>query len=148
LQYFFHVSVTVYNIQVSVSLSSALGYGTTSGQWLVSFLIDISVSNLSVWSSDQAVSESSVELLSGIAKNSAASTIAMESELLWTMMHTFVSNQAPLDQLPAIVQRKLMCNLILLASGTRKELFLTQVSSMLSGISCILMALFKLQGVA
>ena len=132
--------VLLYIIQVSVSLSSALGYGTTSGQWLVSFLIDISVSNLSVWSSDQAVSESSVELLSGIAKNSAASTIAMESELLWTMMHTFVSNQAPLDQLPAIVQRKLMCNLILLASGTRKELFLTQVSSMLSGMSCILMA--------
>ena len=116
-------------IQVSVSLSSSLGYGTDSGQWLVSFLIEISVSNLSVWSSDQSVSESSVELLSGIAKNSAASAVAMESELLWTMMQAFVSNHAPLDQLPSIAQRKLMCNLILLASGTKKELFLTQVST-------------------
>ena len=38
----------VIQLQVSVSLSSALGYSTTTGQWLVSFLINISVSNLSV----------------------------------------------------------------------------------------------------
>lgn len=115
-------------LQVSVTLSSALGNGTPTGQWLVSFLIDKSVSNLTVWSSDQSVADSSVELLSSIAKNSSAATVAMDNNLLWSMMNSFVTNQPPLSQLPCAVQRKLICNLILLATGSKKELFLTQVN--------------------
>ena len=115
-------------LQVSVTLSSAIGNGTPTGQWLVSFLIDKVISNLTVWSSDQSVADSSVELLSSIAKNSPAAVVAMDNTLLWSMMCSFVTNQAPLSQLPCAVQRKLMCNLILLATGTKKELFLTQVS--------------------
>lgn len=114
--------------QVSVTLSSALGSGTPTGQWLVSFLIDKSISNLSTWSSDQSVAESSVELLSSMAKNSLTAAVAMDNNMLWSMMQSFVTNQAPLDQLPCAVQRKLMCNLILMATGSKKELFLTQVS--------------------
>lgn len=115
-------------LQVSVTLSSALGNGTPSGQWLVSFLIDKVISNLTVWSSDQSIADSSVELLSSIAKNSSAAVVAMDNNLLWSMMCSFVTNQAPLSQLPCAVQRKLMCNLILLATGSKKELFLTQVN--------------------
>ena len=116
-------------LQVSVTLASALGNSTTTGQWLVTFLIDKSISNLTVWSSDQSVADSSVELLSSMAKNSSAAIVAMDNNLLWSMMRSFVTNQAPLSQLPCAVQRKLMCNLILLATGSRKELFLTQVNS-------------------
>ena len=115
-------------LQVSVTLSSAICNGTPTGQWLVSFLIDKVISNFTVWSSDQSVADSSVELLSSIAKNSPAAVVAMDNTLLWSMMCSFVTNQAPLSQLPCAVQRKLMCNLILLATGTKKELFLTQVS--------------------
>ena len=120
------------NLQVSVTLASALGNGTATGQWLVSFLIDKSISNFTVWSSDQSVADSSVELLSSMAKNSSAAVVAMDNDLLWSMMHSFVTNQAPLNQLPCTVQRKLMCNLILLATGSKKELFLTQVNSPIS----------------
>ena len=78
------------------------------------------------------MADSSVELLSSIAKNSPAAVVAMDNNLLWSMMRSFVTNQAPLSQLPCTVQRKLMCNLILLATGSRKELFLTQVNSPIS----------------
>ena len=115
-------------LQVSVTLASALGNGTSTGQWLVSFFIDKSISNLTVWSSDQSVTDSSVELLSSIAKNSSAAVVAMDNNLLWSMVSSFVTNQPPLSQLPCAVQRKLMCNLILLATGSKKELFLTQVN--------------------
>lgn len=80
-----------------------------------------------MWASDQSVADSSVELMSSIAKNSSAAAIAMDDNILWSMMRSFVTNQAPLNQLPCVVQRKLMCNLILLATGSKKELFLTQV---------------------
>ena len=123
-------------LQVSVTLSSALGNGTPTGQWLVSFLIDKSVSNLTLWSSDQSVADSSVELLSSIAKNSPAATVAMDNNLMWSMMNSFVTNQPPLSQLPCTVQRKLMCNLILLATGSKKELFLTQVTNVIMHVTC------------
>ena len=77
-----------------------------------------------MWSSDQSVADSSVELLSSMAKNSSAAIVAMDNNMLWSMMRSFVTNQAPLNQLPCAVQRKLMCNLILLATGSKKELFL------------------------
>jgi len=129
-----HTYVATNFLQVSVTLSSALCNGTATGQWLVSFLIDKSISNLSVWSSDQSVADSSVELLSSMAKNSSAAIVAMDNNMLWSMMRSFVTNQAPLNQLPCAVQRKLMCNLILLATGSKKELFLTQVNKIIINV--------------
>ena len=57
-------------LQVSLPLVAAFGKDSESGRWLVVFLLEKVILNLSVWSAEESVSFTSVQLLHSIARSS------------------------------------------------------------------------------
>lgn len=50
-------------LQISVPLSTAFGADTEGAQWIVGYLLEKVINNLSVWSSEAELANDTVELL-------------------------------------------------------------------------------------
>ncbi|XP_038870331.1 exportin-4 [Salvelinus namaycush] len=99
--------------QVSIPLSTAFGADTEGAQWIVGYLLEKVINNLSVWSSEPELANDTVELLVCLVEKRERANIVVQCENWWNLAKQFASRSPPLDLLSSSVQRTLMKALVL-----------------------------------
>uniref|UniRef100_A0A8C4X5E7 Exportin-4 n=1 Tax=Erpetoichthys calabaricus TaxID=27687 RepID=A0A8C4X5E7_ERPCA len=106
------VDEKLYN-QVSLPFNTAFGADTEGAQWIVGYLLEKVISNLSVWSSEPDLSHDTVELLVTLVERRERANIVIQCENWWNLAKQFASRSPPLQFLSSSVQRTLMKALVL-----------------------------------
>ncbi|TRY89754.1 hypothetical protein DNTS_000004 [Danionella cerebrum] len=99
--------------QISMPLSTAFGPDTEGAQWIVGYLLDKVINNLSVWSSEPELANDTVELLVTLVERRERANIVVQCENWWSLAKQFASRSPPLHMLSSAVQRTLMKALVL-----------------------------------
>ncbi|XP_014029519.1 exportin-4 isoform X1 [Salmo salar] len=99
--------------QISIPLSMAFGADTEGAQWIVGYLLEKVINNLSVWSSEPELANDTVELLVCLVEKRERANIVVQCENWWNLAKQFASRSPPLDLLSSSVQRSLMKALVL-----------------------------------
>uniref|UniRef100_A0A4W5MZ62 Exportin-4 n=1 Tax=Hucho hucho TaxID=62062 RepID=A0A4W5MZ62_9TELE len=99
--------------QISIPLSTAFGADTEGAQWIVGYLLEKVINNLSVWSSEPELANDTVELLVCLVEKRERANIVVQCENWWNLAKQFASRSPPLDLLSSSVQRTLMKALVL-----------------------------------
>ncbi|XP_030642256.1 exportin-4 [Chanos chanos] len=99
--------------QISVPLSTAFGPDTEGAQWIVGYLLEKVINNLSVWSSEPELANDTVELLVTLVEKRERANIVVQCENWWNLAKQFASRSPPLHLLSSSVQRTLMKALVL-----------------------------------
>ncbi|KAM6970209.1 LOW QUALITY PROTEIN: exportin-4 [Aplochiton taeniatus] len=99
--------------QISIPLSTAFGADTEGAQWIVGYLLEKVINNLSVWSSEPELANDTVELLVTLVEKRERANIVVQCENWWNLAKQFASRSPPLDLLSSSVQRTLMKALVL-----------------------------------
>ncbi|XP_012697798.1 exportin-4 [Clupea harengus] len=99
--------------QLSIPLSTAFGADTEGAQWIVGYLLEKVISNLSVWSSEPDLANDTVELLVCLVEKRERANIVIQCENWWNLAKQFASRSPPLHLLSSSVQRTLMKALVL-----------------------------------
>ncbi|KAJ8372294.1 hypothetical protein AAFF_G00290800 [Aldrovandia affinis] len=99
--------------QISMPLSMAFGADTEGAQWIVGYLLEKVINNLSVWSSEPELANDTVELLVTLVERRDRANIVIQCENWWNLAKQFASRSPPLNLLSSSVQRTLMKALIL-----------------------------------
>uniref|UniRef100_A0A3P8VNP3 Exportin-4 n=1 Tax=Cynoglossus semilaevis TaxID=244447 RepID=A0A3P8VNP3_CYNSE len=99
--------------QISIPLSTAFGVDTEGAQWIVGYLLEKVVNNLSVWSAEVELSNDTVELLVTLVEKRERANIVVQCESWWNLAKQFASRSPPLHLLSSSVQRTLMKALVL-----------------------------------
>ncbi|CAG5865314.1 unnamed protein product [Menidia menidia] len=99
--------------QISIPLSTAFGADTEGAQWIVGYLLEKVINNLSVWSSETELANDTVELLVTLVEKRERANIVVQCESWWSLAKQFASRSPPLHQLSSSVQRSLMKALVL-----------------------------------
>ncbi|XP_064413937.1 exportin-4 [Latimeria chalumnae] len=106
------VEEKLYN-QISLPFNTAFGADTEGAQWIVGYLLEKVVSNLSVWSSEEALANDTVQLLVTLVERRERANLVVHCENWWNLAKQFASRQPPLNLLSSSVQRTLMKALVL-----------------------------------
>ncbi|KAG9349710.1 hypothetical protein JZ751_028158 [Albula glossodonta] len=99
--------------QISMPLSMAFGADTEGAQWIVGYLLEKVINNLSVWSSEPELANDTVELLVTLVERRERANIVIQCENWWNLAKQFASRSPPLNLLSSSVQRTLMKALVL-----------------------------------
>uniref|UniRef100_A0A8C1SW67 Exportin-4 n=1 Tax=Cyprinus carpio TaxID=7962 RepID=A0A8C1SW67_CYPCA len=99
--------------QISIPLSTAFGADTEGAQWIVGYLLEKVINNLSVWSSEPELANDTVELLVTLVEKRERANIVVQCENWWNLAKQFASRSPPLHMLSSSVQRTLMKALVL-----------------------------------
>ncbi|XP_026074158.1 exportin-4 [Carassius auratus] len=99
--------------QISIPLSTAFGADTEGAQWIVGYLLEKVINNLSVWSSESELANDTVELLVTLVEKRERANIVVQCENWWNLAKQFASRSPPLHMLSSTVQRTLMKALVL-----------------------------------
>ncbi|KAG7467247.1 hypothetical protein MATL_G00151340 [Megalops atlanticus] len=99
--------------QISMPLSMAFGADTEGAQWIVGYLLEKVINNLSVWSSEPELANDTVELLVTLVERRERANIVVQCESWWNLAKQFASRSPPLNLLSSSVQRTLMKALVL-----------------------------------
>lgn len=99
--------------QISIPLSMAFGADTEGAQWIVGYLLEKVINNLSVWSSEPELANDTVELLVTLVERRERANIVIQCENWWNLAKQFASRSPPLNLLSSSVQRTLMKALVL-----------------------------------
>ncbi|KAI3355694.1 hypothetical protein L3Q82_004295 [Scortum barcoo] len=99
--------------QISMPLSTAFGADTEGAQWIVGYLLEKVINNLSVWSSEAELANDTVELLVTLVEKRERANIVVQCESWWNLAKQFASRSPPLHLLSSSVQRTLMKALVL-----------------------------------
>ncbi|XP_049583005.1 exportin-4 [Syngnathus scovelli] len=99
--------------QVSVPFSMAFGSDTEGAQWIVGYLLEKVITNLSVWSSEAELANDTVELLVTLVERRERANMAVQCESWWNLAKQFAGRSPPLHLLSSSVQRSLMKALVL-----------------------------------
>ncbi|KAJ8409910.1 hypothetical protein AAFF_G00209510 [Aldrovandia affinis] len=99
--------------QISIPLSMAFGPDTEGAQWIVGYLLEKVINNLSVWSSEPELANDTVELLVTLVERRERANIVIQCENWWNLAKQFASRSPPLNLLSSSVQRTLMKALVL-----------------------------------
>uniref|UniRef100_A0A3B3BS37 Exportin-4 n=1 Tax=Oryzias melastigma TaxID=30732 RepID=A0A3B3BS37_ORYME len=99
--------------QISIPLSTAFGVDTEGAQWIVGYLLEKVINNLSVWSSETDLANDTVELLVTLVEKRERANIVVQCESWWSLAKQFASRSPPLHMLSSCVQRSLMKALVL-----------------------------------
>ncbi|XP_071392268.1 exportin-4 isoform X2 [Centroberyx affinis] len=99
--------------QISIPLSTAFGADTEGAQWIVGYLLEKVINNLSVWSSEADLANDTVELLVTLVEKRERANIVVQCENWWNLAKQFASRSPPLHLLSSSVQRTLMKALVL-----------------------------------
>ncbi|XP_064167704.1 exportin-4 [Anguilla rostrata] len=99
--------------QISIPLSMAFGADTEGAQWIVGYLLEKVINNLSVWSSEPELANDTVELLVTLVERRERANIVIQCENWWNLAKQFASRTPPLNLLSSSVQRTLMKALVL-----------------------------------
>uniref|UniRef100_A0A4W3H4C1 Exportin-4 n=1 Tax=Callorhinchus milii TaxID=7868 RepID=A0A4W3H4C1_CALMI len=99
--------------QISLPLSTAFGTDTEGAQWIVGYLLEKVISNLSVWISEQDLANDTVQLLVTLVERRERANLVIKCESWWNLAKQYASRSPPLNYLPSTVQRTLMKALVL-----------------------------------
>uniref|UniRef100_A0A3P8QAJ3 Exportin-4 n=1 Tax=Astatotilapia calliptera TaxID=8154 RepID=A0A3P8QAJ3_ASTCA len=99
--------------QISIPLSTAFGADTEGAQWIVGYLLEKVINNLTVWSSEAELANDTVELLVTLVEKRERANIVVQCESWWNLAKQFASRSPPLHLLSSSVQRTLMKALVL-----------------------------------
>ncbi|XP_058247796.1 exportin-4 [Hemibagrus wyckioides] len=99
--------------QISMPLSTAFGADTEGAQWIVGYLLEKVINNLSVWSSEPDLANDTVELLVTLVEKRERANIVVQCENWWSLAKQFASRSPPLHLLSSPIQRTLMKALVL-----------------------------------
>ncbi|XP_061548860.1 exportin-4 isoform X1 [Phycodurus eques] len=99
--------------QVSVPFSTAFGSDTEGAQWIVGYLLEKVITNLSVWSSETELANDTVELLVTLVERRERANMVVQCESWWNLAKQFAGRSPPLHLLSSSVQRTLMKALVL-----------------------------------
>nr|XP_031321573.1 exportin-4 isoform X5 [Camelus dromedarius] len=99
--------------QISVPFSTAFGADTEGSQWIVGYLLQKVLSNLSVCSSEQDLASDTVQLLVTLVERRERANLVIQCENWWNLAKQFASRSPPLNFLSSPVQRTLMKALVL-----------------------------------
>ncbi|GAB1298949.1 Exportin-4 [Apodemus speciosus] len=99
--------------QISLPLSTAFGADTEGSQWIIGYLLQKVISNLSVWSSEQDLANDTVQLLVTLVERRERANLVIQCENWWNLAKQFASRSPPLNFLSSPVQRTLMKALVL-----------------------------------
>ncbi|XP_067108990.1 exportin-4 [Osmerus mordax] len=99
--------------QISMALSTAFGADTEGAKWIVGYLLEKVINNLSVWSSEPELANDTVELLVTLVEKRERANIVVQCENWWNLAKQFASRSPPLHLLSSSVQRTLMKALVL-----------------------------------
>lgn len=99
--------------QISVPFSTAFGADTEGSQWIVGYLLQKVLSNLSVCSSEQGLADDTVQLLVTLVERRERANLVIQCENWWNLAKQFASRSPPLNFLSSPVQRTLMKALVL-----------------------------------
>uniref|UniRef100_A0A8C9WSW8 Exportin-4 n=1 Tax=Scleropages formosus TaxID=113540 RepID=A0A8C9WSW8_SCLFO len=99
--------------QISIPLSTAFGADTEGAQWIVGYLLEKVINNLSVWSSEPDLANDTVELLVTLVERRERANLVVQCESWWNLAKQFASRSPPLHLLSSSVQRSLMKALVM-----------------------------------
>ncbi|XP_006832027.1 PREDICTED: exportin-4 [Chrysochloris asiatica] len=99
--------------QISVPFSTAFGADTEGSQWIIGYLLQKVISNLSVWSSEQDLASDTVQLLVTLVERRERANLVIQCENWWNLAKQFARRSPPLNFLSSPVQRTLMKALVL-----------------------------------
>ncbi|KFO22213.1 Exportin-4 [Fukomys damarensis] len=99
--------------QISLPFSTAFGADTEGSQWIIGYLLQKVISNLSVWSSEQDLANDTVQLLVTLVERRERANLVIQCENWWNLAKQFASRSPPLNFLSSPVQRTLMKALVL-----------------------------------
>ncbi|XP_061782080.1 exportin-4 isoform X1 [Nerophis lumbriciformis] len=99
--------------QVSIPFSTAFGADTEGARWIVGYLLEKVINNLSVWSSETELATDTVELLVTLVERRERANMVVQCESWWNLAKQFASRSPPLHMLSSSVQRTLMKALVL-----------------------------------
>lgn len=99
--------------QISIPLSTAFGVDSEGAKWIVGYLLEKVINNLSVWSSEPELANDTVELLVTLVEKRERANIVVQCENWWNLAKQFASRSPPLHLLSSPVQRTLMKALVL-----------------------------------
>uniref|UniRef100_A0A2K6E1R2 Exportin-4 n=1 Tax=Macaca nemestrina TaxID=9545 RepID=A0A2K6E1R2_MACNE len=99
--------------QISLPFSTAFGADTEGSQWVIGYLLQKVISNLSVWSSEQDLANDTVQLLVTLVERRERANLVIQCENWWNLAKQFASRSPPLNFLSSPVQRTLMKALVL-----------------------------------
>ncbi|XP_041128481.1 exportin-4 isoform X1 [Polyodon spathula] len=99
--------------QISMPFSAAFGADTEGAQWIVGYILEKVINNLSVWSSEPDLANDTVELLVTLVERRERANIVIQCENWWNLAKQFASRTPPLHSLSSSVQRTLMKALVL-----------------------------------
>ncbi|OBS59807.1 hypothetical protein A6R68_09068, partial [Neotoma lepida] len=101
------------SFKISLPLSTAFGADTEGSQWIIGYLLQKVISNLSVWSSEQDLANDTVQLLVTLVERRERANLVIQCENWWNLAKQFASRSPPLNFLSSPVQRTLMKALVL-----------------------------------
>ncbi|MGH0148689.1 UNVERIFIED_CONTAM: hypothetical protein FKN15_053632 [Acipenser sinensis] len=99
--------------QISIPFSAAFGADTEGAQWIVGYILEKVINNLSVWSSEPDLANDTVELLVTLVERRERANIVIQCENWWNLAKQFANRTPPLHSLSSSVQRTLMKALVL-----------------------------------
>ncbi|PIO34891.1 hypothetical protein AB205_0108870, partial [Aquarana catesbeiana] len=99
--------------QISLPLNTAFGADTEGSQWIIGYLLEKVISNLSVWSSEQELANDTVQLLVALVERRERANLVIQCENWWNLAKQFAQRSPPLHFLSSSVQRTLMKALVL-----------------------------------
>uniref|UniRef100_A0A671UI68 Exportin-4 n=1 Tax=Sparus aurata TaxID=8175 RepID=A0A671UI68_SPAAU len=112
IMWFLRPDISLYTA-ISIPLSTAFGVDTEGAQWIVGYLLEKVINNLSVWSSETELANDTVELLVTLVEKRERANIVVQCESWWNLAKQFASRSPPLHLLSSSVQRSLMKALVL-----------------------------------
>ncbi|RXM29621.1 Exportin-4 [Acipenser ruthenus] len=99
--------------QISIPFSAAFGADTEGAQWIVGYILEKVINNLSVWSSESDLANDTVELLVTLVERRERANVVIQCENWWNLAKQFANRTPPLHSLSSSVQRTLMKALVL-----------------------------------
>ncbi|XP_043929121.1 exportin-4 [Protopterus annectens] len=99
--------------QISLPFNTAFGADTEGARWIVGYLLEKVLSNLSVWSSEQDLANDTVQLLVTLVERKERANLVIQCENWWNLAKQFASRNPPLHLLSSSVQRTVMKALVL-----------------------------------
>ncbi|XP_071113997.1 exportin-4-like [Haliotis cracherodii] len=110
-----------YYSQMSMALSAAFGRDTDGAQWTISFLLQKTINNLNIWSSEESLLKDTMEMFSALVETKARASYVIKVENLWHLARMEANNDAVIEGLPSAVRRLMMKALVLAGVGFRED---------------------------
>ena len=113
---FYHPIIRL--LQISKAILAAFGRDTDGAQWTIGFLLEKILSNLSAWSSEEALLTDTLNLLVAMLEKKHRCDYVVRCQTIWKLAKDVSANQPPYDILSPMSKRRLYRGLVLAGGAT------------------------------